>query len=242
VTVGAEASPLQDLTSDLRATTFDAAEEGEELEDDDEEAAVPAHAEEGEGDAAALVPGRSGEWVVIRTVGPWQETKNDATGAIYYYNIETLQSQWDVPMEVATRDAQLASQRSAFLAGQSGWEEATDEEGNTYYTHAETGESQWEKPAALSVAEAAWEKRMGSFIEARTTGQWRECSDDHGRTFYFDEESGESTWDKPEELLKAEEAWSSARQASPTLARFRRARARDSRGVARKSRRNSSMV
>ncbi|KAL1985767.1 hypothetical protein VTN96DRAFT_7389 [Rasamsonia emersonii] len=79
----------------------------------------------------------------------WQEARN-ADGRVYYYNVQTKQTQWQKPFELMTPvERALANQP---------WKEYTAEGGRKYWYNTETKQSTWEMPevykTALSQAQA----------------------------------------------------------------------------------------
>ncbi|KAL1966506.1 hypothetical protein VTN77DRAFT_4428 [Rasamsonia byssochlamydoides] len=80
----------------------------------------------------------------------WQEARN-ADGRVYYYNVQTKQTQWAKPFELMTPvERALANQP---------WKEYTAEGGRKYWYNTETKQSTWEMPevykTALAQAHAA---------------------------------------------------------------------------------------
>jgi len=65
----------------------------------------------------------------------------DPSGATYYYNENTGQSQWEPPQQQEAYAHQEVAQ-----ALPEGWISGTDVSGATYYYNEETGQSQWEPP------------------------------------------------------------------------------------------------
>eukprot|EP00941_MAST-03F_sp_MAST-3F-sp1_P000797 g797.t1 len=98
------------------------------------------------------------------------------------------------------------------------WEEAQDEEGNIYYYNHTTGESSWEKPLkklrALVNAGMFTSDAESTNLEFTSTdfdgedvyfeddedgewGNWELCRTEEGDEYYYNAETGESTWEKP---------------------------------------------
>jgi hypothetical protein len=73
----------------------------------------------------------------------WSAHVNDATGATYYHNRATGETQWTLPA-TATDDELAAS-----LSLPPGWSaHVNDATGATYYHNSATGETSWERPQA----------------------------------------------------------------------------------------------
>lgn len=71
----------------------------------------------------------------------WREVTNE-DGQLYYFNVETGESSWDVPAELA-------------------WVEESSDSGHPYYFNKVTGESSWEKPVVKG-----WSVHTHDFEEA----------------------------------------------------------------------------
>lgn len=84
----------------------------------------------------------------------------------------------------------------------SAWQEHQDAEGNKYYYNTETKETSWEAPVELSKVAAkssvastddSWRSRTGT-----VKGDiWKVVTPEGGRQYYWNEETGETRYDKP---------------------------------------------
>ena len=63
---------------------------------------------------------------------PWKKVRDEATGADYFFNIETGESVWTDPR-----------------VSDSPWDAITDDDGQVYYYNRVTGETTWDKPIEL---------------------------------------------------------------------------------------------
>ncbi|XP_036397025.1 WW domain-binding protein 4-like [Megalops cyprinoides] len=84
------------------------------------------------------------------------------------------------------------------------WVEGVSDEGHTYYYNTLTGESQWEKPegsrgrrTTSGVTQANNDKKSSSSL-------WMEALSPDGYTYYYNTETGESSWEKPAEYSPPE--------------------------------------
>ncbi|KAK8958960.1 hypothetical protein KSP40_PGU020207 [Platanthera guangdongensis] len=78
----------------------------------------------------------------------WAEAKDPATGAPYFYNEKTGQSQWEYPSECVS--SKLPTDTFALPQD---WEDALDEStGQRYYYNKKTNAAQWERPSSINEA------------------------------------------------------------------------------------------
>jgi len=107
------------------------------------------------------------------------------------------------------------------------WEEVTTPDGRKYYFNAETNETSWEKPhtepAASPVgggsrwrAAASATKELAAGSKAITALEgWEKLKTADGKTYYYNDRTKETSWDKPK-ISKA--ALQASRQAAETEA------------------------
>eukprot|EP00523_Entomoneis_sp_CCMP467_P000871 CAMPEP_0168755026 /NCGR_PEP_ID=MMETSP0724-20121128/19829_1 /TAXON_ID=265536 /ORGANISM="Amphiprora sp., Strain CCMP467" /LENGTH=340 /DNA_ID=CAMNT_0008803573 /DNA_START=102 /DNA_END=1123 /DNA_ORIENTATION=- len=134
---------------------------------------------------------------------------------------EAKQKEWDEPAEgfVSEEEAQLKSQQERpsdagaeeEKRGESTdpkkepagtkWVAHKDEEGRTYFYNELSGETQWDEPAEgfVSAEDAAADSAAAVDGDQGTDGgTWIAHKDEEGREYYYNEESGETQWEKPE--------------------------------------------
>jgi hypothetical protein len=73
----------------------------------------------------------------------WQEATDKQSGRIYYYNVKTGVTSWDLPSE-AKQYKTIATQTTP---GAPEWFEVKDQPtGKSYYWHKSSGKTSWTKP------------------------------------------------------------------------------------------------
>ncbi|GBG24691.1 Pre-mRNA-processing factor 40-like B [Hondaea fermentalgiana] len=146
---------------------------------------------------------------ILEEEGDWRMMKDNVTGRVFFYNVDSGQSQWERPD---------AFDGPNFLAGRlysasERWEKLHDPAtGRIFFFNREEGIAQWERPSDLDSEESP---RLGTSPtsgalrdvsnftsnignDKAESGDWEEIFDpDTGRTFFFDRKSGRSCWELP---------------------------------------------
>lgn len=168
-----------------------------------------------------------------KAVGNWEEAQDDE-GRTYYYNAETEETSWDRPAEFSDKDKagekikeegkdeETSVAKEAKTAGN--WEEVQDDEGRTHYYNITTDETSWDRPDEFES-----ENKDGDTIQKEEKdkaatknyegGDWLEAQNDEGRTYYYNEKTEETSWDRPAALGNKGSKMSPDRPKSPLLDR-----------------------
>lgn len=162
----------------------------------------------------------------------WITCTDPATGNTYYIHATTRESVWVKPDSLGVNGASSTeSAEEEMIVHQSDWETRMDEaSGVPYYFNRVTHETSWNAPAELSASAAADPMLAGMCDAARALAlstdsdyvelkdgegtaatveqhDWEEKIDPaSGHPYYLHRITFESRWEKPAELIQAEEA------------------------------------
>lgn len=138
---------------------------------------------------------------------PWRETRAE-DGRVYYYNAKTKQTQWDRPSDMPPTSATPDNKPNVKDEEEKhplpdGWAQNVADDGRVYYYHAATRETRWDRP---SLASDAQRKRPAADISAASVASsgvddWREHTAPDGRTYFYNAQTRETSWKKPEALM-----------------------------------------
>ena len=121
----------------------------------------------------------------MRAAGDWAEMKDDATARSYFYNAKTGESTWVKPAQLEEAQQKQAAAKLASAKGEDGGEDG--------------GGDDDEDDDGSDGSEAAWTRRRGRSTVVEALSGW-ECFKDPktGKSFWWNAETKESTWDTPE--------------------------------------------
>jgi hypothetical protein len=127
----------------------------------------------------------------------WSTHTQPVTGAVYYHNDASGETLWTHP------------KHHAGLAD--GWEPVVDDDGDVYFHNAGRGETVWEKPLRDDIesgAPSSSPNHEAHVVDIESEGDelppgWVAAEHDSGGVFYHHEETGESTWEKPQQAPSA---------------------------------------
>lgn len=131
----------------------------------------------------------------------WSAVKTD-NGQVYYWNKDTDETAWDKPAafidpeDPVTQALFLKDAEEAYSKSKAGDDAAKKE--------AEEKEAQAKKEAEEKEAKEKEEAQKAA--AAKPKSKWTAVSDGSGKTYYWNEETDATTWDKPAELVEQEES------------------------------------
>ena len=160
----------------------------------------------------------------------WTKHTNDE-GQDYYFNQETDETQWDTPddyveeeeeEEAASKDIDMLDAVDVEQQPSTAVMEETSQQQEEDPAAATNGKEPQEAPKVDSMhvepstnndnneEQEASSDEKPEVVEPETEHveptkkEWTKHTDDEGRAYYFDEESGETQWDKPDEFVEDE--------------------------------------
>ena len=140
--------------------------------------------------------------------GDWKRMQDPESKRVFFYNQSTGESRWDKPAkenaEVQIDFAQLRSVSSPTRVS-GDWTEMASADGQIFFYNKATGESQFEQPegfpsnSKVSAEDSASEKMDHPSDVVQRHQQWSRRHDEASkRDFYFNENTGESQWSRPD--------------------------------------------
>ena len=187
-----------------------------------EEAAAKALAKVEAAKAARKAAAASGQQFEDADEDPedWEEC-SDGLGGVYYFNLLTGESSWTKPK---FEDEDVELQKGVGFEGMRGgrmedvadWEECMDDQGKHYYYNIKNGRSQWIRPRfkqkhAHPVKGAGFGDAVKELKEKEKEGPkekpsiWQEHTTEDERTYWWNSETGVSSWITPNFMTEAEE-------------------------------------
>ena len=144
----------------------------------------------------------------------WQEAY-DENGNIYYYNINTNETSWELPtaeqVMPSRRKSQLALIQESIAAqiSESPWiEKFSEKHQRKYWKHKDTGETTWKEPVIeIEVTKAISTENLQSEINTITkeTPWIEKFSEKHQRKYWKHKDTGKTTWNQAETEIQEEE-------------------------------------
>ncbi|GMH80022.1 hypothetical protein TL16_g08367 [Triparma laevis f. inornata] len=154
----------------------------------------------------------------------WYRFNDPETRWDYFWNEVTNESQYDRPVAFETvKDDIFASARNKIIeVGNDGWKRYVDEESKMqYFYKEETDEGQWERPVGFeTIKRGGWtaekltgRRREGQLPVEEISESWVSYVDPNtGYKYYYNEQTQESTYDRPLGLETTVDPFASARE------------------------------
>merc|ERR1712028_312093 len=142
----------------------------------------------------------------------WTSFIDDSSGYPCYVNDATGETQWEKPeggggvamvqMSNPMGKTKTYDHRRKSTKMPAGWDKLEDEEGNRYYAEQESGVTSWDAPpGSVGGSAGGGEEAPAVGAPARRgtilPGGWGKDEHD-GEKYYYNEKTGETTWDAPE--------------------------------------------
>ncbi|CAB9516905.1 TH1 protein [Seminavis robusta] len=134
----------------------------------------------------------------------WEKHQTDE-GETYYYNPETEETTWEKPDGFQEEDGDDNNDPAEESGNNNDgvWEKHYDEdEKKHYYSNTKTNETTWEKPDGFKEDDDAQEEEKpdddGERKPTSKSGVWEKHEDADGSAYYYNTETEETSWEKPE--------------------------------------------
>eukprot|EP00760_Papus_ankaliazontas_P004982 PhM_4_TR12310/c0_g1_i1/m.1640 len=132
----------------------------------------------------------------------WKEMK-DKSGKTYYYNTKTKKTTWTIPSnkdDNSNSNNNVNTTPTAVTASQaSDWKEMKDKSGKTYYYNTKTKKTVWNLEKELASSSSSPSSPSMTHTADTIKSKWKELKDKKGRTYYYNTETKQTTWDRPQE-------------------------------------------
>lgn len=146
---------------------------------------------------------RRGRSVRLEHWGDWIAYEDQNAQSVFWYNHVAQTSQWEAPADIRQTSSNTPANSSMRLKREGDWIEYTLPDGNVFYYNDRNNEFQWERPDQL-LDTPGEEVLKDDTVADATSGDWAAFKDPStGLVFWYNQVTGESQWEPPEELSAA---------------------------------------
>ena len=148
----------------------------------------------------------------------WVELHDDHSGHKFFFSSKRRVSVWSLSelqaVEKSLDTTGTTAQPSETVGASSNTEDTDDDwvpmkdpdSGQTYFVHKATGESSWKRQSSVNDEDHSSEEDGGDGDTDTDIRGFVTMQDEFGRTYYVNNETGESTWELPSKTINTEEA------------------------------------